>query len=125
MFLRKIMSNKSVSDFLVMFISNIVKKLIGFIREIILASIFGSSILYANFILLRTVSDFFCQLTQGSALQASLLARFSKLYSTKFQCTYFRANPSFPTNFLVISLYLARLLESLLSFRIGENSKTL
>tara|TARA_B100000767_G_scaffold108233_1_gene103743 strand:+ start:267 stop:1490 length:1224 start_codon:yes stop_codon:yes gene_type:complete len=65
-----------------MFCSNIIKKGFGFVREIILASIFGSSILYSNFLLLRTVSDLFSELSQGSALQASLLSKFSKLYST-------------------------------------------
>ena len=50
-------------------------------REVILASIFGSSVLYANFLLLKTVSELFSDLTQGSAMQASLLSKFSKLYS--------------------------------------------
>ena len=63
-----------------MFFSNIVKKAFGFIREIVLASVFGSSIIYSNFILLKTVSDLFSQLSQGSALQASLLSKFSKIY---------------------------------------------
>ena len=64
-----------------MFCSNIIKKGFGFFREIILASVFGSSIIYANFLLLRTVADLFSQLSQGSALQASLLSKFSKLYA--------------------------------------------
>ena len=76
-----IILNKSVIDFLIMFISNIIKKGFGFFREIILASIFGSSIIYANFILLRTGADLFAQLTQGNAIQASLLSKFSKIYS--------------------------------------------
>jgi len=64
-----------------MFCSNIIKKGFGFFREIILASVFGSSLFYANFLFLKTVSDLFSELLQGSALQASLLSKFSKLYS--------------------------------------------
>ena len=82
MSIKSIFFSKSFLDFIYMFCSNIIKKGFGFVREIILASIFGSSILYANFLLLRTVSDLFSELSQGSALQASLLSKFSKLYST-------------------------------------------
>lgn len=82
MSIKSIFFSKSVLDFIYMFCSNIIKKGFGFVREVILASIFGSSILYANFLLLRTVSDLFSELSQGSALQASLLSKFSKLYST-------------------------------------------
>ena len=73
--------SKSVLDFIYMFGSNIVKKGFGFVREIILASVFGSSLFYANFLFLKTVSDLFSELSQGSALQASLLSKFSKLYT--------------------------------------------
>ena len=82
MSIKSIFFSKSVLDFIYMFCSNIIKKGFGFVREVILASIFGSSILYANFLLLKTVSDLFSELSQGSALQASLLSKFSKLYST-------------------------------------------
>ena len=81
MLIKNIFLSKSFLDFIYMFFSNIVKKGFGFVREVILAYIFGSSILYANFLLLRTISDLFSQLFQGSALQASLLAKFSKIYS--------------------------------------------
>ena len=56
---KAIFANKSTLDFLAMFSSNIIKKFIGFAKEVILASVFGSSLLYANFILIRTVSDLF------------------------------------------------------------------
>ena len=76
-----IMKSKSFIDFLYMFCANIIKKGLGFFREIILAFFFGSSIIYANFLLLKTAADLFSQFTQGSALQASLLSNFSSLYS--------------------------------------------
>ena len=81
MFKSYVLKSKSFIDFIYMFISNIIKKGFGFLREIILASFFGSSIIYANFLLLRTVADLFSQLTLGNALQANLLPKFAKLYS--------------------------------------------
>ena len=81
MSIKSIFSLKSVSDFIYMFFSNIVKKGFGFLREIILALFFGSSIIYANFLLLKTVTDLFSQLTQGNALQTNLLSKFSKFYN--------------------------------------------
>ena len=82
MSIKSILLSKSSLDFGYMFCANIIKKGFGFVREIILASIFGSSVLYANFLLLKTVSELFSDLTQGSAMQASLLSKFSKLYSS-------------------------------------------
>ena len=82
MSIKSILLSKSSLDFGYMFCANIIKKGFGFVREIILASIFGSSVLYANFLLLKTVSELFSDLTQGSSMQASLLSKFSKLYSS-------------------------------------------
>lgn len=124
--------SRSIIDFFYMFFSNIIKKGFGFVREIILASIFGSSILYANFLLLRTVSDLFSELSQGSALQASLLSKFSKLYATNDEVSLvntfrfsqkimltlfffsqliqipivFYINPDYFWGFIVVSLFL-------------------
>ena len=71
------LSKKSIIDFSYMFTSNLFKKIFGFLREMILAYFFGSSIVYANFLLLRTVTDFFSQFTFGNALQANLLPKFT------------------------------------------------
>ena len=78
---KSIFSSKSIIDFIYMFSSNILKKGFGFVREIILAYFFGSSILYANYLLLKTVSDFFSQLTLGNALQTNLMPKFTRLYN--------------------------------------------
>ena len=78
---QKLFSKKSVVDFSFMFFSNLAKKVFGFFREIILAFFFGSSIPYANYLLLKTVAEFFSQFTIGNALQANLLTKFTKLYS--------------------------------------------
>ena len=80
MSIKSIFSLKSVTDFLYMFFSTLVKKSLGFLREIILAFFFGSSIIYANYLLLKTVTDFFSQFTLGNALQANLMPKFAKLY---------------------------------------------
>ncbi len=79
--IKSIFSSKSVIDFLYMFFSNIIKKVFGFVREIILAFLFGSSIVYANYLLLKTVAEFFSQLTLGNALQANLMPKFTQLYA--------------------------------------------
>ena len=78
---KSVLVSKSVIDFLYMFFSNIIKKGFGLLREVILAYLFGSSIVYANFILLRTITQLLSQFTDGNALQANLLPKFSKIYS--------------------------------------------
>ena len=80
MSIKSIFLSRSSLDFSYMFCANLIKKGFGFIREIVLAFFFGSEILYANFLLLKTSSDIFSQFTQGSALQANLLSFFSKAY---------------------------------------------
>ena len=60
-----------------MFFSNILKNIFGFIREIILAYIFGSSLIFSFYILLKTAVDFLSQFTFGNALEANLLPKLS------------------------------------------------
>ena len=72
--------SKSLKDFSNLFFSNIFQKALGLIRELVIAFFLGSSILYANFLLLRVVADFFSQITAGNALKANLLPKFTKLY---------------------------------------------
>ena len=78
--LKNILESQSVKDFSSLFFSNIFEKVLGLIRELIIAFFLGSSILYANFLLLRIVADFFSQFTAGNALKANLLPKFTKLY---------------------------------------------
>ena len=107
---KSILLSKSSLDFVYLFCSNLVKKGFGFIREIILASIFGSSILYANFLLLKTVSELFSDLTQGSAMQASLLSKFSKLYSNNNDVSL--ANIfNFSKNMMLCLFFLSQLIQ--------------
>tara|TARA_B110000483_G_scaffold20910_1_gene23533 strand:- start:3238 stop:4509 length:1272 start_codon:yes stop_codon:yes gene_type:complete len=80
MHLKSILGSQSAKDFTSLFFSNIFQKVLGLIRELIIAFFLGSSILYANFLLLRVVADFFSQITAGNALKANLLPKFTKLY---------------------------------------------
>ena len=77
--IRNVTRAKSLKDFSSLFFSNVLQKVFGLIREIIVASVFGSTLLYANFLLLRTVADFFSQFTVGNALKANLLPKFTKI----------------------------------------------
>ena len=81
MSLVKSISSQSFLDFSFLFSSNIFKKILGFFRELILAYVFGSSIIYASYLLLKTLTDFLSQFTFGNALQANLVPKFSKLYN--------------------------------------------
>lgn len=74
------LSSKSVFDFSFLFGSNIINKVFGFLREIVLAYIFGSSIIYASYLLIKTLTDFLSKFTFGNALQANILPKFSRLY---------------------------------------------
>ena len=78
--LKNILVSQSLKDFSSLFVSNIFQKVLGLIRELVIAFFLGSSILYANFLLLRVVADFFSQITAGNALKANLLPKFTKLY---------------------------------------------
>ncbi|MGY8980165.1 MAG: hypothetical protein ACKVLD_05090 [Flavobacteriales bacterium] len=72
--------SKSLKDFSFLFSSNILKKILGFFRELVLAFLFGSSLIYASYLILKTITDFFSQFTFGNALQANLIPRFTKLF---------------------------------------------
>lgn len=78
---KKPIAFSSIKDFSGLFLSNIFQKLLGLIREPIIAYFFGSSLLYSNYLMLRSGADFFSQFTVGNALKANLLPKFSKLYN--------------------------------------------
>jgi peptidoglycan biosynthesis protein MviN/MurJ (putative lipid II flippase) len=88
MFIRSVFFSKSGLDFIYMFLSNIVMKGFGFVREIILAYIFGTSLLYSFYILLRTSVDILSQFTFGNALQANILPKLSNHFEQYKQVSY-------------------------------------
>ena len=71
---------QSIFDFSYLFTSNLFKKFLGFCRELVLAYVFGSSLIYASYLILKTLTDFLSQFTFGNALQANLLPKFSELF---------------------------------------------
>ena len=78
----KTIQTKSLFDFSFLFGSNLLNKILGFLREIILAFIFGSSLIYSSYLLLKTLTDFLSKFTFGNALQANILPKFTRLYKT-------------------------------------------
>ena len=80
--LRNVLSSRSSKDFFSLFFSNILQKICGLVREPVIAYFFGTSILYANYLVLRTVANFFSQFTVGNALKANLLPKFTKIYES-------------------------------------------
>ena len=78
--LKNFFGSQLLKDFLNLFFTNIFQKVLGLLRELVIAFFLGSSILYAKFLLLRVVADFFSQLTAGNALKANLLPKFTKFY---------------------------------------------
>ena len=76
----KFIPPQSIFDFSYLFTSNLFKKFLGFCRELILAYVFGSSLIYASYLILKTLTDFLSQFTFGNALQANLLPKFSELF---------------------------------------------
>jgi putative peptidoglycan lipid II flippase len=78
--LKNFFGSQLLKDFSNLFFTNIFRKILGLIRELVIAFFLGSSILYANFLLLRVVADFFSQVTAGNALKANLLPKFTKFY---------------------------------------------
>tara|TARA_B110000211_G_scaffold187338_1_gene212812 strand:+ start:2774 stop:4045 length:1272 start_codon:yes stop_codon:yes gene_type:complete len=88
MILKRVFAIKSVVDFICMFFSNIVIKGLGFLREIILAYFFGTSLLYSFYILLRTLADFLSQFTFGNALQSNILPKITKHFQKHDNVSY-------------------------------------
>ena len=88
MVLKRIFAIKSVVDFIYMFFSNIVIKGFGFLREVILAYLFGTSLLYSFYILLRTAADFLSQFTFGNALQSNILPKLTKHFQHHENVSY-------------------------------------
>ena len=78
--LKNFFGSQLLKDFLNLFFTNIFQKVLGLLRELVIAFFLGSSILYAKFLLLRVVADFFSQVTAGNALKANLLPKFTKFY---------------------------------------------
>ena len=73
--------NQNIRSVTVLLASNAADKFFGFFRELVVAYIFGSSILYAGYLYLAVFVDAFMAFTGDSALQANLVPRFAKIFS--------------------------------------------
>ena len=111
--LRKAFKSNSVKDFSSLFFSNILQKIFGLVREPIIAFFFGSSLLYANYLLLRTIADFFSQFTVGNALKANLLPKFTKVFE-KYNKVSFKKVLSFSKRTMVILFLLSQIIQFLI-----------
>ena len=107
---RKALKSNSVKDFSSLFFSNILQKVFGLVREPIVAFFFGSSLLYANYLLLRTIADFFSQFTVGNALKANLLPKFTKVYE-KYKDVSFGKVLSFSKRTMLLLFVLSQIVQ--------------
>ena len=109
--IRKVTSTKSFKDFSSLFFSNIFQKLLGLVREPVIAFFFGSSLLYANYLLLRTGADFFSQFTVGNALKANLLPKFTKIYDS-YQKVSLKKVFSFSNRTMIFLFVISQIIQS-------------
>ena len=107
---RKALKSDSVKDFSSLFFSNILQKIFGLVREPVVAFFFGSSLLYANYLLLRTIADFFSQFTVGNALKANLLPKFTKVYE-KYKDVSFKKILFFSKKTMIVLFVLSQILQ--------------
>ena len=108
--LRKAFRSDSVKDFSFLFFSNVLQKVFGLVREPVVAFFFGSSLFYANYLLLRTVADFFSQFTVGNALKANLLPKFTKVYE-KYKDVSFGKVLSFSKRTMLLLFVLSQIVQ--------------
>ena len=107
---RKALKSNSVKDFSSLFFSNILQKVFGLVREPIVAFFFGSNLLYANYLLLRTIADLFSQFTVGNALKANLLPKFTKVFQ-KYKKVYFSNVLSFSKRTMIWLFVLSQIIQ--------------
>ena len=124
MHLKSILASQSVKDFSSLFFSNIFQKVLGLIRELITAFFLGSSILYANFLLLRVVADFFSQITAGNALKANLLPKFTKLHE-KYEEISLTQVFSFSKRTSIYLFLVSQLIQTSLIFHLNLENNSL
>ena len=122
--IRKAIKSDSAKDFSNLFFSNVLQKVFGLIREPIIAFFFGSSFLYANYLLLRTGADFFSQFTVGNALKANLLPKFTKIYETYKQVSLKRVF-AFTNRTMILLFVISQFIQSSIILYIYKYTDTL
>ena len=122
--INKTLENQKIKDFLSLFFSNIFEKLLGLFRELVIAFFLGSSIVYANFLVIRIISDFFSQFTSGNALKASLLPKFTKLYQKNHELSLKKIFV-FSKKTSIYLFLTTQIVQTLLIFYLGLNNQLL
>ena len=113
-----------MKDFIVLFLSKIFQKFLGLIREPIIAYFFGSSLLYSNYLLLRSGADFFSQFTVGNALKTNLLPKFSKLYN-KYSKVSLKGVFLFSKKVMIWIFVISQLIQSAIILVVDPDEKLL
>ncbi|MDC3230247.1 hypothetical protein OBB01_02905 [Bacteroidota bacterium] len=113
---------KSIKDFSSLFFSNVLQKIFGLIREPVLAFVFGTSNLFANYLMIKTVSDFISQFTVGNSLRANLLPKFTKFYNDNQQVSLKNLN-SFVKKINIYIFIFTQILQSLVIFYFDFENK--
>ncbi len=113
---------QSIKDFSSLFFSNVLQKIFGLIREPVLAFVFGTSNLFANYLMIKTVSDFISQFTVGNSLRANLLPKFTKFYDDNQQVSLKNLN-SFVKKFNIYIFIFTQILQSLVIFYFDFENK--
>ena len=122
--LKNFFGSQLLKDFSNLFFTNIFQKVLGLIRELVIAFFLGSSILYANFLLLRVVADFFSQVTAGNALKANLLPKFTKFYEKNNEVSLtevFR----FSNKSSIYLFFISQVIQTIVIFYLNPESKLL
>ena len=117
---RKALKSNSVKDFLSLFFSNILQKVFGLVREPVVAFFFGSSLLYANYLLIRTIADLFSQFTVGNALKANLLPKFTKVFQ-KYKKVYFSNVLSFSKRTMIWLFVLSQIIQFIIIWYLNSD----
>ena len=121
--IRKAIKSDSAKDFSSLFFSNILQKFFGLVREPIIAFFFGSSLLYANYLLLRTGADLFSQFTVGNALKANLLPKFTKIYE-RYKKVSLKRVFAFTNRTMILLFVISQFIQSSIIFYIYKYTDT-
>ena len=111
--IHELIVSRTFKDFSSLFFSNILQKLFGLVREPIIAYFFGSSLLYAHYLLLKSGTDFISHFSAGNALKSNLLPKFTKIYESYKQVSL-KNILIFSKKAILFLFFFSQLLQSLI-----------
>ena len=119
MFFKRVLAIKSFLDFMYLFLSTIIIKGFGFVREVILAYLFGTSLIYSFYLLLKTAADFMSQFTFGNALQSNILPKLSKHFQEHDKVSYNKLFSFTKRSFLSIFI-ISQIIQAFIIWRLDS-----